>query len=70
MKEDEGWIPVCDVHFEPGIRLFSQTQVQSNFATPNKVAYEIMIQDAPCQSFTPSETDSYLGLIKSASTTK
>ena len=49
---------------------YSCSQVQSNFTIPKKLAHEAVIQDTPCQSFTPNEIESYLSPIKSASTSK
>ena len=66
----QDWAPVRGVLYEPGSEIFSQSQVQSNFAVPDKLAHEAMIQNSPsCQIFAPNEFDSYLSLIKFAGTT-
>ena len=63
--------PVRGVLYEPGTEIFIQNQVQSNFAIPEKLAHEAIIQNTlPRQFFTPNEFDAYLSLIKSTSTTK
>ena len=62
--------PVRGVLYEPGSEIFSQSQVQSNFAISKKLALEAIIPNTPpYQIFTSKESDSYLSLIESTSTT-
>ena len=66
----QDWTPVRGVLYEPVSEIFSQSQVQSNFAKPNKLALEAMIQTTPPdQIFTHKESESYLSLIKFKRTT-
>ena len=55
--------------YEPESEIFSQSQFQSNFAIPKKLAHEAMIQNISCRIFTPDDIESYQSLIKPTRTT-
>ena len=53
-----------------GVKYSPRAKIQSNFAIPDKLAHEAIIQNTlPSHIFTPNEIDSYLSLIKSTRTT-
>ena len=70
LREGKDWTFVRRVHDEPGGEIFFRSRVQSNFAIPNKLANEAMIQYSLQNQTLPSnEIHLHRNLSKFTSTT-